>query len=258
MLQTRNGKMNTTATVRTSVGMVTEGLINKEQAIMRNQPQLVDQLLHKNIPAHYESKALAKWLPASPGAAVRAVVFDADDVVEQAKTNKVLLLREETKPEDIHWFFVAEGILTCRGGKTSHTAVVSRGMGKPCVSGAEGIKVDINKKIAKIGEIEIHEWDILTIDRSTGNVYQGVVELAEPDLSSGSFSTILQWANEIKKIGVFTNDDLPANAKKALEFWAEGIWLYRTERMFNTVDRLPIVVNMIIVATVEERNSLLN
>jgi pyruvate,orthophosphate dikinase len=258
MLQTRNGKMNATATVRTSVEMVAEGLITKEQAIMRIQPQSVDQLLHKNMPANYKGKELAKGLPASPGAAVGAVVFDADDAVEQAKHKKVLLLREETKPEDIHGFFVAEGILTCRGGKTSHAAVVARGMGKPCVSGAEGIKVDINKKVAKIGEIEIHEGDILTIDGTTGNVYQGAVELEEPDLTSGNFGTILQWANEIKKLGVFANADLPANAKKALEFGAEGIGLCRTERMFNAVDRLPIVVNMIMSNTQEERNKYLD
>ena len=182
MLQTRNGKMNATATVRTGVEMVEEGLITKEQAIMRIQPQSVDQLLHKNIPANFKEAALVKGLPASPGAAVGAVVFDADDAVIQSKEKKVLLLREETKPEDIHGFFVAEGILTCRGGKTSHAAVVARGMGKPCVSGAEGIKVDVNKKIAKIGDLEVREGDILTIDGSTGNVFKGAVQLEEPDI----------------------------------------------------------------------------
>ncbi|GAB1221386.1 hypothetical protein ENUP19_0340G0030 [Entamoeba nuttalli] len=258
MLQTRNGKMNATATVRTGVDMVEEGLITKEQAIMRIAPQSVDQLLHKNMPANYAEAPLVKGLPASPGAATGAVVFDADDAVEQAKGKKVLLLREETKPEDIHGFFVAEGILTCRGGKTSHAAVVARGMGKPCVSGAEGIKVDVAKKIAKIGSLEVHEGDILTIDGSTGCVYKGEVPLEEPQVGSGYFGTILKWANEIKKIGVFANADLPSAAKKALEFGAEGIGLCRTERMFNAVERLPIVVKMILSNTLEERKKYLN
>ena len=138
---------------------------------MKIQQQSVDQLLHKNIPADYEGKILAKGFPTSPGATVGAVIFDADDAVEQEKTKKVLLLREETKPEDIHKFFVAEGILTCRGWKTSHATIVAIGMGKPCVLWTEDIKVDINKKIEKIGEIEIQERDILTINRSTSNVY---------------------------------------------------------------------------------------
>ncbi|ELP91326.1 pyruvate, phosphate dikinase, putative [Entamoeba invadens IP1] len=258
MLQTRNGKMNAVSTVRTGVEMVSEGLITKEQAILRLSPQSVDQLLHKNIPVDFKGTPLVQGLPASPGAACGAVVFDADDAVEQSKAKKVLLLREETKPEDIHGFFVAQGILTCRGGKTSHAAVVARGMGKPCVSGAEGIKVDVNKKVATIGSLTVKEGDILTIDGSTGKVYQGELKLEEPNIGSGYFGTMLQWANEIKKIGVFANADLPSAAKKAIEFGAEGIGLCRTERMFNAVERLPIVVKMILAETIEERNKFLN
>eukprot|EP00727_Mastigamoeba_balamuthi_P012019 m51a1_g744 putative pyruvate phosphate dikinase (907) ;mRNA; r:507554-510562 len=258
MLQTRNGKMNAHATVRTSVEMFGQGLITKEQAILRLKPDMVDQLLHKGIDGNWKGKPLAKGLNASPGAAVGAAVFDADDAVEQSKQGKkVILVREETKPEDIHGFFVAQGILTSRGGKTSHAAVVARGMGKPCVSGAEDIRVDVHQKLAVIGDKTLHEGDIITIDGTSGMVYDGAAPLVDPGVS-GDFGTLLTWADEARRLGVRANADTPEGAKKAREFGAQGIGLVRTERMFNAVDRLPIVVDMIMAATLEERKEHLN
>jgi pyruvate,orthophosphate dikinase len=255
MLQTRNGKMNAAATVRSSVEMVESGLINKEQAVFRVKPDMIDQLLHKQIDPAFKGTPLAKGLNASPGAAIGAVVFDADDAVKATAADpnkKVILLREETKPEDIHGFFVAQGILTARGGKTSHAAVVARGMGKPCVSGAESIHVDVHKKVAHIGESELKEGDIITIDGSTGHVYMGAAPLVDPEMT-GNFAKVLGYADEIRTLKVFANCDTPDAAAKAREFGAQGIGLVRTERMFNAVDRLPIVVEMIMANSVEER-----
>ena len=258
MLQTRNGKMNAQATVRTSVEMVEEGLITKEQALLRLKPEMIDQLLHKQIDPKFKQTPLAKGLNASPGAAVGECVFDADDAVEAAKAKKnVILVREETKPEDIHGFFAAQGVLTSRGGKTSHAAVVARGMGKPCVSGAESIVIDVHTKTAKIGEKILHEGDIISIDGTTGFVFEGAAPLIDPEVS-GNFNTILEWADSVAKVQVRANADTPANAKKAREFGAKGIGLVRTERMFNAVDRLPIVVDMIMADTIEERKKHLN
>jgi pyruvate,orthophosphate dikinase len=257
MLQTRNGKMNAHATLRSSVDFVKEGVCNKQQALMRLKPDMLDQLLHKRIDPKWKGTPLAKGLNASPGSAVGAVVFDADDAVEQAKSKKVILVREETKPEDIHGFFVAQGILTSRGGKTSHAAVVARGMGKSCVSGAEDIHIDVHAKTAKVGEQLIKEGDIITIDGSTGLVYWGAAPLIDPEVS-GDFEILLAWADEIARLKVRANADTPEGAKKAREFGAQGIGLVRTERMFNAVDRLPIVVDMIMADTLEERKAQLN
>jgi len=257
MLQTRNGKMNAQALVRTSVDMYNEGFLTKEEAIMRVKPDMLDQLLHKRIDPKYKGEPLAKGLPASPGAATGAAVFDADDAVQVAKTKKVILVREETKPEDIHGFFAAQGILTSRGGKTSHAAVVARGMGKPCVSGAESIHIDVNAKLAKVGDKIIKEGDIITIDGTTGLVFAGEVPTIEPEIS-GYFSKLLEMADSIRRLGVRANADTPEGARKAREFGAEGIGLDRTERMFNAVDRLPIVVNMILAETLEERKKCLD
>ena len=258
MLQTRNGKMNAQATVRTSVEMVEEGLITKEQALLRLKPDMIDQLLHKQIDPSFKQAPLAKGLNASPGAAVGECVFDADDAVEAAKAKKnVILVREETKPEDIHGFFAAQGVLTSRGGKTSHAAVVARGMGKPCVSGAESIVIDVHTKTAKIGDEILHEGDVISIDGTTGFVFKGAAPLIDPEVS-GNFNTILEWADSVAKVQVRANADTPANAKKAREFGAKGIGLVRTERMFNAVDRLPIVVDMIMADSVEERKKHLN
>jgi len=253
MLQTRNGKMNAQATVRTSVEMFEQGLITKEQAVMRVKPEMIDQLLHKCIDPKFKGKPLARGLNASPGAATGAAVYDADDAVTWAATGKkVILIREETKPEDIHGFFKAQGILTSRGGKTSHAAVVARGMGKPCVSGAEDIHVDVHSKLSKVGDQIIKEGDIITIDGTSGNVYKSEVPLIDPEVT-GNFGKFLSMCDSIRKLGVRANADTPDGAKKAREFGAEGIGLVRTERMFNAVDRLPIVVDMIMADTIEER-----
>lgn len=257
-LQTRNGKMNTVALVRTSVEMEKEGLITKEQALLRIKPEMLEQLLHPRLDSTYKVEPLAIGLPASPGAASGHVVFDADRAELLGRSGeKVILVREETKPEDIHGFFASQGILTSRGGKTSHAAVVARGMGKPCVAGAEGIKVDVKLRQAIIGEKILHEGDYITIDGGTGNVYQGVIPTVDP-VFSNELRTLLGWADEVAQLKVFANADTPATAKKAVEFGAMGIGLCRTERMFNDVDRLPIVVEMILATTPKEREAALN
>ncbi|MBX7126122.1 MAG: pyruvate, phosphate dikinase [Cyclobacteriaceae bacterium] len=257
-LQTRNGKMNTTAMVRTSVEMEKEKLITKEQALLRIKPEMLEQLLHPRLDPTYKAEALATGLPASPGAASGHVVFDADRAELLGKTGeKLILVREETKPEDIHGFFAAQGVLTSRGGKTSHAAVVARGMGKPCVAGAEGIKVDVKLRQAVIGDKILHEGDYITIDGGTGNVYKGMIPTVEP-VFSDDLKTLLSWADEVATLKVMANADTPGAARKAVEFGAMGIGLCRTERMFNDVDRLPIVVEMILANTPEERESALD
>lgn len=257
-LQTRNGKMNTTAMVRTSVEMVKSGLITKEQALLRIKPDMLEQLLHPRLDSSHKVQPLAQGLPASPGAASGHVVFDADraELLGHAG-EKVILVREETKPEDIHGFFAAQGVLTSRGGKTSHAAVVARGMGKPCVAGADGIHVDVKLRQAVIGDKVLYEGDFITIDGGTGFVYQGIIPTVEPTFSD-ELKTILNWADEVATLKVFANADTPEGARKALSYGAKGIGLCRTERMFNDVDRLPIVVEMILAATVAERESALN
>jgi pyruvate,orthophosphate dikinase len=252
-LQTRNGKMNATAMVRTSVEMAKEGLLTKEQALLRIKPEMLEQLLHPRLDSLHKSEPLAQGLPASPGAASGQCVFDADRAELLGRAGqKVILVREETKPEDIHGFFAAQGVLTSRGGKTSHAAVVARGMGKPCVAGAEGIHVDVKLRQAKIGEKTLHEGDNITIDGGTGCVYLGVIPTVEPTFSD-ELKTLLLWADEMSQLKVMANADTPNDAKKALEYGAMGIGLCRTERMFNALDRLPIVLEMILANTAEER-----
>jgi pyruvate, orthophosphate dikinase len=257
-LQTRNGKMNTTAMVRTSVEMAKEGLITREQALLRIKPEMLEQLLHPRLDSMHKAAPLAQGLPASPGAASGHVVFDADRAELLGRSGeKVILVREETKPEDIHGFFASQGVLTSRGGKTSHAAVVARGMGKPCVAGAEGIEVDTKLRVAKVGDKVLHEGDYITIDGGTGFVYQGIIPTVEPTFSD-ELKTLLTWADEKAQLKVMANADTPGAAKKALEYGAMGIGLCRTERMFNDVDRLPVVVEMILAATLEERETALN
>jgi pyruvate,orthophosphate dikinase len=252
-LQTRNGKMNTTALVRTSIEMVKEGLITKDQALLRVKPEMLEQLLHPRLDKNHKVEPLAKGLPASPGAASGHVVFDADRAELLGRGGeKVILVREETKPEDIHGFFASQGILTSRGGKTSHAAVVARGMGKPCVAGAEGIQVDVKLRQAKIGEKVLHEGDYITIDGGTGHVYQGIIPTVEP-IFSEELKTLLSWADEKATLKVYANADTPEGAQKASSFGAMGIGLCRTERMFNGTDRLPIVIEMILADTNEDR-----
>ncbi|GAV20433.1 pyruvate, orthophosphate dikinase [Mariprofundus micogutta] len=258
-LQTRNGKMNTQAMVRTSVELVEEGLITKDQALMRIAPESLEQMLFPRLDPNANVSALATGLPASPGAACGHVVFDADRAVALKKTSDkpLILLREETKPEDIHGFFVSEAILTSRGGKTSHAAVVARGMGKPCVAGADGIEVDVMARRAHIGEVVIKEGDIITLDGTSGNVYLGAVATVEAEFSD-ELKTLLSWADERAQLKVMANADIPEDAERALKYGAMGIGLCRTERMFNAADRLPIVLEMIVSDTLEQRQDALD
>ncbi|GMR03754.1 MAG: pyruvate, phosphate dikinase [Gammaproteobacteria bacterium] len=252
-LQTRNGKMNASAMVRTSVEMQQEGLISKEQALLRINPTDLEQLLYPRLDPDSPAKFLAQGLAASPGAAFGRIVFDADRAEIQGKAGeKVILVREETKPEDIHGFFAAQGILTSRGGKTSHAAVVARGMGKPCVAGAEGIHVDTRRKRAVVAGTILHEGDIITLDGTTGKVYQGEVATIESEFSS-ELVILLSWADDIARLRVMANADTPEDAERARNYGAMGIGLCRTERMFNAADRLPIVLELILADTVEQR-----
>jgi len=257
-LQTRNGKMNAAARVRTSVEMHEEGLLSRAEAIMRVDPAHLEQMLFPRLDPQHRSLPLATGLPASPGAASGQAVFDADRAETLGKQGtKVILVREETKPEDIHGFFASQGILTSRGGKTSHAAVVARGMGKPCVAGAEGIQVDVAMRVAFIGDQVIKEGDIVTIDGSTGRVFRGEVPTVEADFSA-ALVKLLGWADEHARLSVRANADTPQDAARALRYGARGIGLCRTERMFNAADRLPIVVDMIVAETPEDRRAALD
>ena len=257
-LQTRNGKMNASATVKTSVDMFEEGLVTKEQALLRVNPELLEQLLHPSLDPDAAVDPIATGLPASPGAASGKCVFDADLAEKLGRGGEqVILVREETRPEDIHGFFASEGILTSRGGKTSHAAVVARGMGKPCVAGAEGIEVDVALRLAKVGEKIIHEGDVITLDGGTGDVYFGAVPTLEAQFSD-DLKTLLAWADEESSLKVMANADTPEAARRAREYGAMGIGLCRTERMFNASDRLPIVIDMILANNREERQKALD
>ncbi len=257
-LQTRNGKMNARAMVRTSVEMFNEGLISKERALLRVEPAILEQLLVPQLAPNFHGKSLAQGLPASPGAASGKIVFDADSAEVRGRAGeKIILVREETKPEDIHGFFQAQGILTSRGGKTSHAAVVARGMGKPCVSGCEQIVINDHLRSAQIGETTLQEGDIITIDGGTGHVYAGEVPTVEAEFSE-EMGILLAWADEVAKLKVMANADTPDDAMRAREFGAMGIGLCRTERMFNSTDRLPIVQEMILAETQEDRQSALD
>ena len=258
-LQTRNGKMNAVGMVRTSVEMANEELITKEQALLRVDPEQLEQLLHPRLDPSHQAEPLAQGLPASPGAASGKCVFDADraELLGRGGGEKVILVREETKPEDIHGFFASQGILTSRGGKTSHAAVVARGMGKACVAGAEGIMVDVRTRQAVVGDQVINEGDVITIDGSSGNVYVGEIPTIEPKFSE-EMKTLLGWADKVAQLKVMANADTPDAAQKAVEYGAMGIGLCRTERMFNDVERLPIVVEMILANTLEDRKAALD
>ena len=252
-LQTRNGKMNAAAMVKTSVDMFNEGLISKERAILRIDPELLEQLLHPRLDPDSPARPIAVGLPASPGASSGKCVFDADLAEKLGNAGEhVILVREETRPEDIHGFFAAEGILTSRGGKTSHAAVVARGMGKPCVAGAEGIVVDVSLRLAHAGDHVLHEGDVITLDGGTGMVYLGAIPTIPPQFSD-DLEELLRWADEIADLKVMANADTPEAAKKAREYGAMGIGLCRTERMFNASDRLPIVIDMILAENKVER-----
>jgi pyruvate,orthophosphate dikinase len=253
LLQTRSAKMGPMGAVRAAVDMVHEGMISKEEALLRIPPEQLEQLLHPRVdPAHREIP-IAVGVPAAPGAASGKVVFDADTAVEWTKKGeKVILVREETKPEDVHGFFAAQGILTSRGGKTSHAAVVARGIGKPCIVGCSTLTIYQQSRLLRVGGATISQGDTITIDGSSGSVYPGTVPLLQPELKDEVFE-LLGWADEVKKLGIWANADTPETAARARKMGAEGIGLARTERMFNAEERLPLVVSMIMASTEEER-----
>jgi pyruvate,orthophosphate dikinase len=258
VLQTRNGKMNASALVKTSRDMVREKLLSKQEALLRITPEHLEQLLHRRIDPKAKAEPLAQGIAASPGAAMGRVVFDADQAERRGTLGEpVILVREETKPEDIHGFFRSKGILTSRGGKTSHAAVVARGMGKPCVVGCEDIEIDERNRVAIVNGHHIPEGDMITIDGATGSVYLGEVPTIDPEFGP-DLKTILRWADEIRTLGVRANADTPKDATVSKRLGAEGIGLCRTERMFNASDRLPIVREMILANTAEERQAALD
>jgi pyruvate,orthophosphate dikinase len=245
MLQTRNGKRTGPAAVRIAVEMAHEGLLTQKEALLRVEPEQLNQLLHPVLDESKPLKVLATGLPASPGAAVGRVVFTADEAVVQGKTQPVILVRGETVPDDIHGMEVAVGILTSRGGMTSHAAVVTRGMGKPCVAGCGGAEVDEKNKQLKIGSLVLKEGEWISLDGSTGRVIEGKCDLVEPDPKSGVFAEFMKWADEERELGVRANADIPRDALAAVRFGAEGIGLCRTEHMFFAKERLPHVQRMI-------------
>jgi pyruvate,orthophosphate dikinase len=258
MLQTRTGKRTVQAALKIAVDMVKEKLITKEVALMRIDPSQLDHLLHPRLDPKAKYDALAKGLPASPGAASGAVYFTSDDAIKAAKGSKsIILVRQETNPDDIEGMHVAAGILTSRGGMTSHAAVVARGMGKCCVAGCEAARVNQSKKQLQFGRLIIKEGEIITVNGSTGEVIIGEVPTIEPELS-GEFAEFMSWADEVRRLKVRTNADTPDDAAHARKFGAEGIGLCRTEHMFFGDDRLPIVQEMILADSAEERQDALD
>jgi len=245
MLQTRSGKRTAAAALKVAVDMVNEKLITQEEALLRLEPQALDQLLHPTLDPMAHKTILTKGLPASPGAASGIVVFSADDAEKRANAGeKVMLCRIETSPEDIHGMHAAAGILTTRGGMTSHAAVVARGMGRACVAGAGAIAIDYKAKTMSVGDKLIKEGDVVTIDGSTGEVMLGAVDTIQPQLS-GDFETIMAWADSARRMKVRTNAETPLDAQTAVDFGAEGIGLCRTEHMFFDPDRIQHVREMI-------------
>jgi pyruvate,orthophosphate dikinase len=259
VLQTRSGKRTAAAMVKVACDMVKEGLIDERVALQRVEADKLDQLLHPTLDPNAKKnfKMIAKGLPASPGAAVGKVVFNAEEAVEwKERGEKVILVRQETSPEDLAGMNAAQGILTARGGMTSHAAVVARGMGKCCVSGAEGVVVTEAAKMFKVGEVEVREGEIITLDGSTGEVFLGSIPTVAPNMS-GDFGQIMKWADEYRRLGVRTNADTPKDAKTAREFGAQGIGLCRTEHMFFAEDRIFAVRQMIVSETLEQREAAL-
>ena len=257
MLQTRSGKRTAKASIKIAVDMVKEKMISKDEALLRIDPKMLDTLLHPTLDPKAKKDVIAKGLPASPGAATGKVTFSADDA-EQLKSQgqKSILVRQETSPEDIHGMNAAEGILTCRGGMTSHAAVVARGMGRPCVSGAGTIQIDYEKKLFRVNSREVREGDIITLDGSTGEVMIGEVTTIKPDIS-GDFSTIMAWADKTRVLKIRANAETPLDSKVARDFGAEGIGLCRTEHMFFDEERILYVRQMILSKNTEDRSKAL-
>jgi pyruvate,orthophosphate dikinase len=258
ILQTRTGKRTIQAAVKIAVDLAEEGLITQEEAILRVNPSDLDRLLHPTIDPEAKVEVLATGIAASPGAASGMVVFDADEA--EAKGNeglKVVLVRPETTPEDIHGLAAAQGVLTSTGGMTCHAAIVARAMGKPCVAGCKALQIDLRAKSFEIEGRIIKEGDIITIDGTLGNIILGEAPTIDPEMSE-EFDRLLKWADDVRTLGVLANADTPENARMAREYGAEGIGLCRTERMFNDVDRLPIVQEMILADTDEAKRDALN
>jgi pyruvate, orthophosphate dikinase len=257
LLQTRTAKRTAAAALKAAVDMVDEGLISREEAVARIDPGQLDQLLHPRIDPQAGYEVAARGLNASPGAASGTIVFDADTAEERGQNGEaVILVRWETTPDDIHGMIHAKGILTAHGGMTSHAAVVARGMGKPCVAGCDALSVDSAARTASLNGAQLGEGDTITIDGGTGEVILGEVELIPPGLNE-DFETVLGWADGIRRLGVRANADTPEDAAKAREFGAEGIGLCRTEHMFMAEDRLPVVREMILASTEDERRGAL-
>jgi pyruvate, orthophosphate dikinase len=257
MLQTRSGKRTAKAALRIAVELADEKLITRQEAVSRIDPATLDQLLHPTIDPNAERKVIATGLPASPGAASGEIVFSPDEAETlKGQGHKVILVRIETSPEDIHGMHAAEGILTTRGGMTSHAAVVARGMGKPCVSGAGALRVDYRTQTVSAGGVALKKGDTLTIDGSTGQVLVGKVPMLQPALA-GEFATLMKWADELRQLKVRANADTPADAQAAIKFGAEGIGLCRTEHMFFDEDRIRAVREMILAGDEQARRAAL-
>ncbi len=253
ILQTRNGKRTASAAVRIAMDMLHEGLIDAETAVSRVAPEQVEQLLHPQIDPKAKRNVIVKGLPASPGAAVGRVVFDADEAAERGgKGEAVILVRPETTPDDIHGLFAAQGVLTSHGGMTSHAAVVARGLGKPCVSGAESVKIDLAGGTFTVGGVTVKKDDFLTLDGTNGDVILGKMELIEPQFDE-NFRELLEDADKISNLQVWANADTPEDARRARSFGAKGIGLCRTEHMFMAAERLPVMQEMVVSTTTEER-----
>lgn len=258
MLQTRTGKRTAAAAIQIAVDMVEEGIIDKKTALLRVDPDQLNQLLHRRIDETFPRQLLAKGLPASPGAATGFVVFDADEAEELGNDGKkVILVRPETTPDDIHGIIAAQAVVTSRGGMTSHAAVVARGMGKACICGCDSLKIDIKAKQFYVGDKVIKYGDVITIDGSTGDIMLGEIPMIQPSLSD-EFQLLLSWADQVRKIGVRANADNPEDAKKAFEFGAGGVGLCRTEHMFMDSKRIPIVQKMILADNFEDRTEALS
>ena len=253
MLQTRSGKRTAKSAVKIAVDMVKENLISKKEAVLRVEPNSLDTLLHPTLDEKSNIEIIAKGLPASPGAASGKVVFTSDDAERlNASMQNAILVRVETSPEDIHGMHAAKGILTARGGMTSHAAVVARGMGRPCVSGSSEIEIDYEKKLFKVQDREIKEGDLITIDGSTGRIILGEVKTVKPEIS-GEFSKLMNWADNYRKLKIRTNSETPVDSKTARDFGAEGIGLCRTEHMFFDEERILSVREMILSKTKDDR-----
>jgi pyruvate, orthophosphate dikinase len=257
LLQTRPAKRHATSMVKVAVDLVDEGLISREEALGRLDPAQLDQLLHPMIDPKADYEVVARGLNASPGAATGSIVFDADTAEERGRAGEsVILVRQETSPDDFHGMVEAKGILTAVGGLTSHAAVVARGMGKPCVTACEGLSINHAERKARLGEHDLAEGDVITIDGGTGEVILGPVDLVPPQINQ-NFELLLDWADDIRRLKVRANADTPADAAKAREFGAEGIGLCRTEHMFMVEDRLPLVRAMIMASGEDERREAL-